>query len=242
MSLGSWSVQPTLGGGATEIRVVARVARALRLDIVAVSQSGHSDSAIDDAANFPESLAAALAESPYVVLQSGHTTGLRDGWGDPGAPGFTTGDALLLRCDADAGLTVVDVDAGSYAACRRARSGWLAVDLERAGARLRLVVTHWDSRDIEVRAAQADELVKVATEYRGRVLLSVGGPAPTRGWLMNGVDDTMCDDPGLEALVAAGFTDVSAMNAAVAGPSTSTPGAPHSTGEFRAETRPSASA
>ncbi|MGH3496244.1 MAG: hypothetical protein ACRDP1_02100 [Nocardioidaceae bacterium] len=211
--------------GVNPLAVIVAAASTRRLDVICCEQIGPVGDGARSPASLAEALAAGLARSglPYVVLQGGSCAAeIEDA--DP-AWGIAGADLILLRRDPEVPLTVVDIDAGCYAAHRdqsaaaglrpvSVRRGWLAVDLERGPWRTRIIVTHWDSADLQVRASQVEELVKMAARSPYPVTLSVAFEPAARVPHRSLGHPCKAEDPGLVALTSAGFVNVSAMNGA----------------------------
>ncbi len=203
---------------------IARVIARHRPDVLGLQELGRWETGDGDDEtllySFPDILLEALAAAgaPYVMIRCVDTVTGQLPVDGPQWVRFTSCDALLLRMDPDVDMSVIEIDDGHYASYLTAelagggrsfpiRRGWVSVDLERNGRRTRVVVTHLDSIDPDVRRAQAHELVSTASTSPYPVVLvgnlnsaavdAVHGP---------GRAPSSCDRV-LEVLGSAGYVD-----------------------------------
>lgn len=167
---------------------IARVVARHRPDVLGLQELGRWETGGDDGEqmlySFPDIMLEALATAgaPYVMIHCVDTVTGQLPVDGPQWARFTSCDALLLRMDPDVDMSVIEIDDGHYSTYLTAelagggrsfpiRRGWVAVDLERNGHRVRAIVTHLDSMDADVRRAQAHELVSLASTSRYPVIM-----------------------------------------------------------------------
>lgn len=203
---------------------MAQVIARHRPDVLGLQELGRWESGDGDDEQLVHSFsdimleALAAAGAPYVLINcvdtfTGQLPDKARQW-----TRFTSCDALLLRMDADVDMSVIEIDDGHYASYLTAelagggrsfpiRRGWVSVDLERNGRRARVIVTHLDSMDPDVRRAQAHELVALASAspYPAVVVGGLNSEATDEG---EGQGHTPSSSDGvLEVLGSAGYVD-----------------------------------
>ncbi|MGH3498468.1 MAG: endonuclease/exonuclease/phosphatase family protein [Nocardioidaceae bacterium] len=135
---------------------------------------------------------------------------------------FTSCDALLLRQDPEVQTSVLAIDNGHFDACLTVsvgagahvlpvKRGYVSVDLERLGRRLRVIVTHLDSLSGEIRMAQAHELIGVAAMSPHPVVIMGDLNSPATNEVVVGGRTAASPDGVLELLANAGYEDAWVM-------------------------------
>ncbi|MDO9379248.1 MAG: endonuclease/exonuclease/phosphatase family protein [Nocardioidaceae bacterium] len=151
---------------------------------------------------------------PYVMLHCSDTFTGRFPLEDDSSVGFTNCDAMLLRASPDRQITVLDAEHGHFDArlqvtvpeadeTLHVKRGWVQADLEIGGHHVRVVTTHLDSMDTDVRRRQAHELVATTSTSPYPVVL-VGDLNPTAG---DGVVDVLLRAGYVDAWEQAGVGD-----------------------------------